>query len=97
MPESGAFKASVEWTPTPNNLMSVLGGQFLVLYDLEWEGDGGQIQVNDGFFIHHFVPQKIPFGSKTVFFAIPTPESIVGERLDAIKVGLLPQSTRSAV
>ncbi len=81
--EDGISKTSVHWSPSPKMLKSVLGGQFVVLYDVERTEDAGQIQVVDGYFLHHLAPQNLEYGNKSVFFALGTSGGV--ETLDAIK------------
>ncbi|KAK9736763.1 Vault protein inter-alpha-trypsin domain [Popillia japonica] len=67
------------------NIDEGLSGQFVVQYDVERKSGGGEILLNDGYFVHFFAP---PGGNplpKYVLFVLDTSGSMYGTKISQLK------------
>ncbi|KRT81312.1 VWA domain-containing protein [Oryctes borbonicus] len=62
-----------------------LAGQFVVQYDVERTPGGGEILLNDGYFIHFFAPPDIEPLPKYVLFVLDTSLSMDGVKISQVK------------
>uniref|UniRef100_V5G5K3 Inter-alpha-trypsin inhibitor heavy chain n=1 Tax=Anoplophora glabripennis TaxID=217634 RepID=V5G5K3_ANOGL len=62
-----------------------LSGQFVVQYDVERDSAGGEIFLQDGYFIHFFAPTDLLPLSKHVVFVLDTSTSMRGKKLNQLK------------
>ncbi|XP_049822945.1 inter-alpha-trypsin inhibitor heavy chain H4-like isoform X1 [Aethina tumida] len=62
-----------------------LAGQFVVQYDVERDPQGGEILVNEGYFVHFFAPSDLPPLPKYVLFVLDTSGSMFGTRIRQLK------------
>ncbi|KAK5646826.1 hypothetical protein RI129_005290 [Pyrocoelia pectoralis] len=89
-------------TFTPNlerqkQLASVLGtkeenglsGQFVVQYDVERDPSGGEVLIQDGYFVHFFAPTDLKPLPKQVVFVLDTSGSMWGQKIDQLKQAML--------
>lgn len=63
-------------------------GEFVVRYDVERETGIGDIQVQDGHFVHYFAPRDLPVVPKNVVFVIDTSASMLGTKMKQTKQAL---------
>lgn len=62
-----------------------LAGQFVVQYDVERDPNGGQVLIQDGYFVHFFAPAELAPLPKYIVFVLDTSTSMSGEKLDQLK------------
>ncbi|KAG5267780.1 hypothetical protein AALO_G00225650, partial [Alosa alosa] len=81
-------KAHVTFKPTlqqqrkcHNCTESGVDGVFTVKYDVEREGNAGELQVSDGHFVHFFAPQNLSPLSKNIVFVIDVSGSMWGLKM----------------
>ncbi|XP_071053220.1 inter-alpha-trypsin inhibitor heavy chain H4-like [Onthophagus taurus] len=65
-----------------------LSGQFVVQYDVERNQNGGEVLLEDGFFIHFFAPPKQKPLSKNVLFVLDTSGSMEGAKIEQLKTAM---------
>merc|ERR1719495_2984612 len=62
-----------------------ISGQFLVKYDLDRSGQGNEVQVIDGYFVHYFVPDNLETLPKHAIFVLDVSGSMWGEKMEQLK------------
>lgn len=62
-----------------------LSGQFIVQYDVERDAKGGEVLLNDGYFVHFFAPNDLEPLPKQVVFVLDTSGSMDGIRIKQLK------------
>jgi len=62
-----------------------ISGQFLVKYDLDRNGQGNEVQVIDGYFVHYFVPDNLETLPKHAIFVLDVSGSMWGEKMEQLK------------
>lgn len=62
-----------------------LAGQFVVQYDVERDPNGGEVLVQDGYFVHFFAPSDIKPLPKHIVFILDTSYSMVGEKIEQLR------------
>ncbi|XP_022906161.2 inter-alpha-trypsin inhibitor heavy chain H4-like [Onthophagus taurus] len=62
-----------------------LSGQFIVQYDVERTQNGGEVLLEDGYFIHFFAPPEMEPLRKNVIFVLDTSGSMYGTKIDQLK------------
>ncbi|GJQ67353.1 hypothetical protein Trydic_g8244 [Trypoxylus dichotomus] len=62
-----------------------LSGQFVVQYDVERNSNGGEILLNDGYFVHFFAPPNVDPLPKYVLFVLDTSYSMEGVKIMQLK------------
>lgn len=67
-----------------------LAGQFVVQYDVERDPTGGEVLVQNGYFVHFFAPSDLEALPKHAIFVLDTSGSMRGSKIvqlqDAMKV-----------
>ncbi|XP_078092042.1 inter-alpha-trypsin inhibitor heavy chain H5 [Mustelus asterias] len=63
-------------------------GDFIMRYDVNRELGVGEIQVQNGYFVHYFAPKDLPPVPKNVVFVIDTSGSMAGRKLKQTKDAL---------
>ncbi|XP_042864151.1 inter-alpha-trypsin inhibitor heavy chain H4-like [Penaeus japonicus] len=66
----------------------VIHGQLEVHYDVQRALDAGDIQIEDGYFVHFFAPVDLQFTPKHITFLIDTSQSMEGYKLVQVKDAL---------
>lgn len=77
------------YTPRPDQIESsngTLAGQLVVLYDVQRDLSGGEIQVVNGYFVHFFAPSGLQKGDKHVVFVLDKSGSMIGKKFAQTKV-----------
>ncbi|KAK5647081.1 hypothetical protein RI129_005545 [Pyrocoelia pectoralis] len=62
-----------------------LVGQFVIQYDVERDPQGGEVLVQDGYFVHFFAPTELQPLPKQIVFILDTSGSMRGEKLQQLK------------
>nr|XP_023015428.1 inter-alpha-trypsin inhibitor heavy chain H4-like isoform X6 [Leptinotarsa decemlineata] len=62
-----------------------ISGQFVVQYDVERDPRGGEILLQDGYFVHFFAPEDLEPLPKQVVFVLDTSSSMSGEKIHQLK------------
>ncbi|CAG9823746.1 unnamed protein product [Phaedon cochleariae] len=62
-----------------------LAGQFVVQYDVERDSRGGEVLLQDGYFVHFFAPEDLEPLSKHVVFVLDTSGSMSGSKMEQLK------------
>lgn len=62
-----------------------LSGQFIVQYDVERDPQGGEVLVQDGYFVHFFAPSEVKPLPKHIVFVLDTSYSMVGIRISQLR------------
>lgn len=62
-----------------------LAGQFIVQYDVERDPQGGEVLIQDGFFVHFFAPTELTPLPKYVVFVLDTSSSMHGKKIVQLK------------
>ncbi|XP_078270183.1 inter-alpha-trypsin inhibitor heavy chain H3-like isoform X2 [Rhinoraja longicauda] len=88
-------KAHVSFKPTldqqrkcPNCGETLLHGDFILQYDVNRDLSSGDIQIVNGYFVHHFAPTSLPTVPKNVVFVIDRSFSMRGLKFKQMKVAL---------
>ncbi|KAK4880127.1 hypothetical protein RN001_008273 [Aquatica leii] len=66
-----------------------LAGQFIVQYDVERDPSGGEVLVQDGYFVHFFAPADLKPLPKQVVFILDTSGSMWGQKIQQLKEAML--------
>lgn len=89
-------KAHIRFKPTlsqqrksQNEQDTVLDGDFIVRYDVNRSVSGGSIQIEQGYFVHHFAPEDLPTMSKNVLFVIDKSGSMSGRKIQQTREALI--------
>ncbi|XP_065130720.1 inter-alpha-trypsin inhibitor heavy chain H2 isoform X2 [Paramisgurnus dabryanus] len=76
------FKPTVQQQRKCENCTdSAVDGTFTITYDVEREGNAGELQVSDGHFIHFFAPSDLSPLSKNIVFVIDVSGSMWGLKM----------------
>ncbi|KAF5307797.1 hypothetical protein FQR65_LT06669 [Abscondita terminalis] len=62
-----------------------LAGQFVVEYDVERDPVGGEVLIQDGYFVHFFAPKDVEPLLKYVVFVLDTSSSMWGQMIQQLK------------
>uniref|UniRef100_A0A6P7GYP2 Inter-alpha-trypsin inhibitor heavy chain H4-like n=1 Tax=Diabrotica virgifera virgifera TaxID=50390 RepID=A0A6P7GYP2_DIAVI len=62
-----------------------LAAQFIVQYEVERDPQGGEVLLQDGYFVHFFVPKDAEVIPKHVYFILDTSSSMYGTKLQQLK------------
>ncbi|GLV32310.1 hypothetical protein CBL_00979 [Carabus blaptoides fortunei] len=88
---------NVQFTPTiqeQKQMIKTLGGddenkgiagQFVVTYKVEQEPAGGEVLVNDGYFVHFFAPEDLQPLAKHVVFVLDVSGSMSGRKIAQLR------------
>uniref|UniRef100_UPI00398EACDF inter-alpha-trypsin inhibitor heavy chain H3-like n=1 Tax=Pristiophorus japonicus TaxID=55135 RepID=UPI00398EACDF len=89
-------KAHISFKPTleqqrrcPDCSETLLDGDFIIQYDVNRDLSGGDIQIVNGYFVHHFAPTNLPRLPKNVIFVIDRSFSMRGLKFKQTKLALL--------
>ncbi|XP_040603740.1 inter-alpha-trypsin inhibitor heavy chain H4 isoform X2 [Mesocricetus auratus] len=89
-------KAHIRFKPTlsqqqqsQNEHDVVLDGNFIVRYDVDRSVSGGSIQIENGYFVHHFAPEDLPTMPKNVIFVIDKSGSMSGRKIQQTREALI--------
>ncbi|XP_066529121.1 inter-alpha-trypsin inhibitor heavy chain H6 [Hoplias malabaricus] len=84
--------AHVHYSPSLQQQRSIspkgLNADFVVQYDVEMKDLMGDIQVQDGHFVHYFAPRGLPVVSKDVIFVIDVSGSMIGTKIKQTKAAM---------
>ncbi|XP_031349541.1 inter-alpha-trypsin inhibitor heavy chain H4-like isoform X2 [Photinus pyralis] len=61
-----------------------LSGQFVVQYDVERDPSGGEVLIEDGYFVHFFAPKELDPLPKHVVFVLDTSGSMWGQKIQQL-------------
>ncbi|XP_043563772.1 inter-alpha-trypsin inhibitor heavy chain H3-like [Chiloscyllium plagiosum] len=89
-------KAHISFKPTleqqqkcPDCNETLLDGDLIIQYDVNRDLSGGDIQIVNGYFVHHFAPANLPRVPKNVIFVIDRSFSMRGLKFRQTKLALL--------
>ncbi|XP_052588302.1 inter-alpha-trypsin inhibitor heavy chain H4 [Peromyscus californicus insignis] len=89
-------KAHVRFKPTLSQQQNsqheqdtILDGNFIVRYDVDRSVSGGSIQIENGYFVHHFAPEDLPTMPKNVVFVIDKSGSMSGKKIQQTREALI--------
>uniref|UniRef100_A0A3P8UJM3 Inter-alpha-trypsin inhibitor heavy chain 3b, tandem duplicate 1 n=1 Tax=Cynoglossus semilaevis TaxID=244447 RepID=A0A3P8UJM3_CYNSE len=89
-------EASVHFYPTVEQQKTCSGcggkgldGDLIVVYDVNRDEPFGEIEVSEGYFVHHFAPSNIPRIPKSVVFVIDQSGSMHGRKIEQTRIALL--------
>ncbi|XP_048462354.1 inter-alpha-trypsin inhibitor heavy chain H3-like [Rhincodon typus] len=89
-------KAHISFKPTleqqrkcPDCSETLLDGDLIIQYDVNRDLSGGDIQIVNGYFVHHFAPANLPRVPKNVIFVIDRSFSMRGLKFRQTKLALL--------
>ncbi|XP_029397816.1 inter-alpha-trypsin inhibitor heavy chain H4 [Mus pahari] len=89
-------KAHIRFKPTLSQQQksqseqdTVLDGDFIVRYDVNRSDSGGSIQIEEGYFVHHFAPEDLPTMPKNVLFVIDKSGSMSGKKIQQTREALV--------
>ncbi|XP_036594594.1 inter-alpha-trypsin inhibitor heavy chain H4-like [Trichosurus vulpecula] len=84
------FKPSVaQQQKEPGKLDTILDGNFIVHYDVDRTAVAGDIQIENGYFVHHFAPRELPPLPKNMVFVIDKSGSMAGKKMKKTRMALL--------
>ncbi|KAF5288022.1 hypothetical protein FQA39_LY15551 [Lamprigera yunnana] len=64
-------------------------GQFVVQYDVERDPHGGEVLVQDGYFVHFFAPSDVKPLPKQVVFILDTSGSMWGQKIRQLREAMI--------
>ncbi|XP_050014099.1 inter-alpha-trypsin inhibitor heavy chain H4 [Alexandromys fortis] len=89
-------KAHIRFKPTlsqqqhsQNDQDTIVDGNFIVRYDVDRSVSGGSIQIENGYFVHHFAPEDLPTMPKNVIFVIDKSGSMLGRKIQQTREALI--------
>ncbi|KAM9592937.1 inter-alpha-trypsin inhibitor heavy chain H4 [Trichechus inunguis] len=89
-------KAHIQFKPSltqqqksPGQQDTVLDGNFIVRYDVDRALSGGSIQIENGYFVHYFAPERLPTMPKNVVFVIDKSGSMSGRKIQQTREALI--------
>ncbi|KAK7819760.1 hypothetical protein U0070_012366, partial [Myodes glareolus] len=89
-------KAHIRFKPTlsqqknsQNDQDTILDGNFIVRYDVDRSVSGSSIQIENGYFVHHFAPEDLPTMPKNVIFVIDKSGSMTGRKIQQTREALI--------
>ncbi|XP_043080312.1 inter-alpha-trypsin inhibitor heavy chain H6 [Puntigrus tetrazona] len=87
------YCAHVHYTPTIQQQKNIsprgLSADFIIQYDVELKDPMGDIQVDDGYFVHYFAPRGLPVVPKDVIFVIDISGSMIGTKIKQTKAAMI--------
>ncbi|KAG1961537.1 inter-alpha-trypsin inhibitor heavy chain H6 [Pimephales promelas] len=90
--EQNPLCAHVRYTPTIQQQRNIsprgLNADFVIQYDVELKDPMGDIQVDDGYFVHFFAPRGLPVVPKDVIFVIDISGSMIGTKIKQTKAAM---------
>ncbi|KAL1780797.1 inter-alpha-trypsin inhibitor heavy chain H4 [Sigmodon hispidus] len=89
-------RAHIRFKPTlsqqqksQNEQDTILDGDFIVRYDVDRSVSGESIQIENGYFVHHFAPEGLPTMPKNVVFVIDKSGSMTGRKIEQTREALI--------
>ncbi|XP_051840834.1 inter-alpha-trypsin inhibitor heavy chain H4-like isoform X4 [Antechinus flavipes] len=89
-------KAHIVFKPTlaqqqkePGKPDTILDGNFIVRYDVDRTSAAGDIQIENGYFVHHFAPAELSTLPKNVVFVIDKSGSMSGKKMKQTREALV--------
>nr|XP_017199117.2 inter-alpha-trypsin inhibitor heavy chain H4 isoform X4 [Oryctolagus cuniculus] len=89
-------KAHIRFKPTLSQQQQAAGqpdtalnGSFIIRYDVNHTQSAGSIQIENGYFVHHFAPEGLPTMPKTVIFIVDQSGSMLGRKIQQTREALL--------
>ncbi|XP_068951491.1 inter-alpha-trypsin inhibitor heavy chain H4-like [Petaurus breviceps papuanus] len=73
----------------PGTLDTILDGNFIVRYDVNRPTAAGDIQIENGYFVHHFAPAELSTLPKNVVFVIDKSGSMSGRKIKQTQEALV--------
>uniref|UniRef100_A0A672LP23 Inter-alpha-trypsin inhibitor heavy chain H6-like n=1 Tax=Sinocyclocheilus grahami TaxID=75366 RepID=A0A672LP23_SINGR len=90
--EQNPYCAYVRYTPSIQQQKNIsprgLNADFVIQYDVEFKDPMGDIQVDDGYFVHYFAPRGLPVVPKDVIFVIDISGSMIGTKIKQTKAAM---------
>ncbi|XP_020827211.1 inter-alpha-trypsin inhibitor heavy chain H4-like [Phascolarctos cinereus] len=84
------FKPSLaQQQKEPGKLDTILDGNFIVRYDVNRATAAGDIQIENGYFVHHFAPAELSTLPKNVVFVIDKSGSMSGRKIKQTREALV--------
>ncbi|XP_056304769.1 inter-alpha-trypsin inhibitor heavy chain H6 isoform X2 [Danio aesculapii] len=87
------YCAHVRYTPSIQQQRNIspkgLSADFIIQYDVELKDPMGDIQVDDGYFVHFFAPRGLPVVPKDVIFVIDISGSMIGTKIKQTKAAMI--------
>uniref|UniRef100_A0A5F8G303 VWFA domain-containing protein n=1 Tax=Monodelphis domestica TaxID=13616 RepID=A0A5F8G303_MONDO len=84
------FKPSLsQQQKEPGKEDTAVDGNFIVRYDVDRVTDAGDIQIENGYFVHHFAPAELPTLTKNVVFVIDKSGSMFGRKITQTREALV--------
>uniref|UniRef100_A0A4X2L4E5 Inter-alpha-trypsin inhibitor heavy chain 4 n=1 Tax=Vombatus ursinus TaxID=29139 RepID=A0A4X2L4E5_VOMUR len=84
------FKPSLaQQQKEPGKLDTILDGNFIVRYDVNRATAAGDIQIENGYFVHHFAPAELSTLPKNVVFVIDKSGSMSGRKMKQTREALV--------
>ncbi|XP_074054313.1 inter-alpha-trypsin inhibitor heavy chain H4-like [Macrotis lagotis] len=84
------FKPSLaQQQKEPGKQDTILDGNFIVRYDVNRATAAGDIQIENGYFVHHFAPAELPMLPKNVVFVIDKSGSMSGRKIKQTREALI--------
>ncbi|XP_051947822.1 inter-alpha-trypsin inhibitor heavy chain H6 isoform X2 [Xyrauchen texanus] len=82
----------VRYTPTMQQQRNIsprgVIADFIIQYDVDLKDPMGDIQVDDGYFVHYFAPRGLPVVPKDVIFVIDISGSMIGTKIKQTKAAM---------
>uniref|UniRef100_A0A8C1MEY5 Inter-alpha-trypsin inhibitor heavy chain family member 6 n=1 Tax=Cyprinus carpio TaxID=7962 RepID=A0A8C1MEY5_CYPCA len=90
--EQNPYCAHVRYTPSIQQQKNIsprgLNADFIIQYDVELKDPMGDIQVDNGYFVHYFAPRGLPVVPKDVIFVIDISGSMIGTKIKQTKAAM---------
>uniref|UniRef100_A0A8C2IV86 Inter-alpha-trypsin inhibitor heavy chain family member 6 n=1 Tax=Cyprinus carpio TaxID=7962 RepID=A0A8C2IV86_CYPCA len=90
--EQNPYCAHVRYTPSIQQQKNIsprgLNADFIIQYDVELKDHMGDIQVDNGYFVHYFAPRGLPVVPKDVIFVIDISGSMIGTKIKQTKAAM---------
>ncbi|XP_074139621.1 inter-alpha-trypsin inhibitor heavy chain H4-like isoform X2 [Sminthopsis crassicaudata] len=84
------FKPSLaQQQKEPGKPDTILDGNFIVRYDVDRASASGDIQIENGYFVHHFAPEELSTLPKNVVFVIDKSGSMSGRKIKQTRKALI--------
>lgn len=91
--QQNPYCAHVHYNPNMQQQKNIsprgLNADFIIQYDVELKDPMGDIQVDDGYFVHYFAPRGLPVVPKDVIFVIDISGSMIGTKIKQTKAAMM--------
>ncbi|KAM9167071.1 inter-alpha-trypsin inhibitor heavy chain H6-like, partial [Mergus octosetaceus] len=92
--EKGTHCARIAFAPTPQEQAAFsatgLAGDFVVEYDVARRDAVGDVELQDGYFVHFFAPSGLPPIPKDIIFLVDVSGSMAGTKIKQTKAAMHP-------